>query len=108
MLFPEDNDDVNLQQLDPALIFWFLRHICHFKKQNDLVWKWKPAHNDHSTAADLVRIRDLRNGLINATERAMLDDEYERKIEEFKKVCYLYDVFYRVLLLNFTCFDIKC
>ena len=86
MLFDDDSYDVELRDLDPALVFWFLRYVCHFKKLTDLLWKWKPAGNDLSVAADIARIRDMRNGLINASEYSLYDEEYERKVEEFKSV----------------------
>ncbi|KAL4217511.1 hypothetical protein ACF0H5_023960 [Mactra antiquata] len=82
-LFPDETSTgVYLNDLEPAVTFWFLRHICHFKKQTDLVWKWKPAPEDLTVMADITRIRDLRNSLLNAVDYALFEEEYDRKIEE--------------------------
>ncbi|XP_053385799.1 uncharacterized protein LOC123539212 [Mercenaria mercenaria] len=87
IMYPDDDETkANLEQLDSALIFWFLRFICHLKRPNDFIWKRKPLSDDLSETADIARIRDYRNFLINLSSPALYDDEYERKMKEFKEL----------------------
>lgn len=86
-MYPEDDETkANLQQLDSALLFWFLRFICHLKRPNDFIWKRKPVSDDLSETADIARIRDFRNFLINLSLPALYDEEYDRKVKDFKDV----------------------
>lgn len=87
IMYPDDDETKSsLQKLDSALLFWFLRYICTLKRPNDFIWKRKPLSEDLSETADIARIRDSRNFLINLSSPALYDDEYERKVEELKQI----------------------
>ncbi|WAR10205.1 FEM1C-like protein [Mya arenaria] len=57
-----------------------------YRRVNDVIWRWKAAKSDTSEVADVTRIRDLRNFLLDIKERTLFEDEYKRKIDDFKKV----------------------
>ncbi|KAL4217513.1 hypothetical protein ACF0H5_023962 [Mactra antiquata] len=87
IMYPDDDETkADIQQLDPALLFWFLRHICSLKRPNDFIWKRKPLAEDVSETADIARIRDVRNFLINLSVPALYDEEFDRKVNKFKEV----------------------
>ena len=56
------------------------------KRPNDFIWKRKPSSDDLTETGDIARIRDFRNFLINLSLPALYDEEYERKMEDLKKV----------------------
>jgi hypothetical protein len=86
-MYPDDDETkANLEELDSALVFWFLRFICVLKRPNDFIWKRKPLSTDLSETADIARLRDYRNFLINLSSPALYDDEYDRKVRELKEV----------------------
>ncbi|XP_052812730.1 uncharacterized protein LOC128240236 isoform X1 [Mya arenaria] len=85
-IYPETGVEVQLEQLDHVLLFWLLRHMCRYRRVNDVIWRWKAAKSDTSEVADVTRIRDLRNFLLDIKERTLFEDEYKRKIDDFKKV----------------------
>ncbi|KAL3853875.1 hypothetical protein ACJMK2_013174 [Sinanodonta woodiana] len=87
LLYPlNEEKNATIEAFDAALIFWLLRYICNMKRSNDFIWRRKPSPDDLSEAADVVRIRDHRNFIINLSVPAVYDDEFERKLKDFKEV----------------------
>lgn len=69
---PNDND------FDITLLCLLLSNVCGLKPSNDPVWKTAPIHSNHSTEADVTRIRLFRNKYLgHASDIAIGIDELE-------------------------------
>lgn len=88
VLFPASSEEAqsSLDNFSPQLVYWLLQHLCNLPRPSNRVWRWKPAKTDESEIADVTRIRDLRNFVINAQIFALFEDEYDRKVAELYEV----------------------
>ena len=60
-LYPATPNPPNINDFDITLLSLLLRNICGLKPPSDPIWVNKPNTSDHSTEADIVRIRFFRN-----------------------------------------------
>ena len=86
-IYPEDvTKEIKVEDLDAPILFWMLRHMCRFRRANDVIWRWKAGARDKSEVASIAKVRDLRNFLLDTKHKTLFEDEYNRKTAEFKKV----------------------
>ncbi|XP_077993247.1 uncharacterized protein LOC144447219 [Glandiceps talaboti] len=79
LLYPKSGKIPSLDDYDTTLLFVLVRNICGFQHANWKGWN-KPTQGNHSTVADLVRLRLFRNelyGHVISTELSDTDFELQ-------------------------------
>ena len=74
-LYPSSGS-VKSADFDTSLLIILLRNICNITTSPDeTVWKRKPLPTDNSVAADIVRIREMRNDLCHRSHQSRIERE---------------------------------
>ena len=60
-LYPAASVSPSIKDFDISLLSVLLRNICSLKPPRDPIWDRPPSSSDHSTEADIVRVRRFRN-----------------------------------------------
>ena len=76
-LYPAAPKLPNINDFDITLLSLLLRNICGLKLPSDPIWaNKKPNPSDHSTEADIVRIRSFRNVISHMSNTAVSDADF--------------------------------
>ena len=76
-LYPATPNLPNINDFDITLLSLSLRYICGLKVHSDPIWaNKKPNPSDHSTEADIVRIRSFRNDFSHRSHTAVSDADF--------------------------------
>ena len=76
-LYPATPNLPNINDFDITLLSLLLRYICGLKLHSDPIWaNKKPNPSDHSTEADIVRIRSFRNDFLHRSHTAVSDADF--------------------------------
>ena len=83
-LYPAASVSPSIKDFDISLLSVLLRNICTLKPPRDPIWDRPPSSTDHSTEADIVRVRRFRNehlGHISNTD--VSDGDFQSLWAEF-------------------------